>query len=159
MKLRVVNFETLTKKFLPYVNGWKKIENDKQRMSEEMAPNMKELQDIYSRLQSGLIVDQFSQQRDMERFKSLQEQMIQVENNFKEELKFSYEDLSKKTMSELSELVGIWAKEKDIDIIISKEEVLYNNPNIEVTDDILELFREKNLLDTEQILYKNINQD
>lgn len=155
MEIRVVNFETLTKSFLPYVKGWLLIEEEKQKMSEEMAPVMKELQEIYARSQSGLIVDEFTQQRDVQRFQSLQNQMIETENQFKADLKKKYEDLSKNTMDQLTEVVGNWAKDQNIDLIISKEEVLYNSTSVEITNDILELFNQQGLLDNENLIYKN----
>ena len=145
MELRVIDFEVLTRNFQPYVDGYKNIESEKRKMLESVEPSRKEMQDIIKRSQSGLIVDEMSQKRDMEKFKQLQDALMKADNEFKTQLKELSEDLNTNVYDQLSVIVDEWASANSIDLVMGKMEVIFNTDNIDATEDILSLIKEKDL--------------
>jgi Skp family chaperone for outer membrane proteins len=151
MELRVIDFEVLTRNFQPYVDGYKNIESEKRNMLESIEPSRKEMQAIITRSQSGLIVDEMSQKRDMEKFKQLQESLMKVDTEFKAQLKEMSEDLNTSVYEQLSVIIDEWATANSIDLVMGKMEVIFNTSNIDATDTILEVIKQKELFYTEVV--------
>jgi hypothetical protein len=105
MELRVIDFEVLTRNFQPYVDGYKNIESEKRKMLESIEPSRKEMQEIIKRSQSGLIVDELSQKRDMDKFKQLQESLMKADTDFKTQLKEMSEELIMNDLNILNEFL------------------------------------------------------
>lgn len=151
MELRVIDFEVLTRNFQPYVDGYKNIESEKRNMLESIEPSRKEMQAIITRSQSGLIVDEMSQKRDMEKFKQLQESLMKADTEFKAQLKEMSEDLNTSVYEQLSVIIDEWATANSIDLVMGKMEVIFNTSNIDATDTILEVIKQKELFYTEVV--------
>ena len=151
MELRVIDFEVLTRNFQPYVDGYKNIESEKRRMLESVEPSRKEMQDIIKRSQSGLIVDEMSQKRDMEKFKQLQDALMKADNEFKTQLKELSEDLNTNVYDQLSVIVDEWANANSIDLVMGKMEVIFNTDKVDATNQILEIIKQKGLFYTEVV--------
>lgn len=151
MELRVIDFEVLTRNFQPYVDGYKNIESEKRKMLESVEPSRKEMQAIITRSQSGLIVDEMSQKRDMDKFKQLQETLMRADNDFKAKLKEMSEDLNTSVYDQLSVIIDEWAKSNSIDLVMGKMEVIFNTEKVDATNDILEIIKQKNLFYTESV--------
>ena len=151
MELRVIDFEVLTRNFQPYVDGYKNIESEKRKMLESVEPSRKEMQDIIKRSQSGLIVDEMSQKRDMEKFKQLQDALMKADNEFKTQLKELSEDLNTNVYDQLSVIVDEWASANSIDLVMGKMEVIFNTDKVDATNQILEIIKQKGLFYTEVV--------
>jgi Skp family chaperone for outer membrane proteins len=151
MELRVIDFEVLTRNFQPYVDGYKNIESEKRRMLESVEPSKKEMQDIIKRSQSGLIVDEMSQKRDMEKFKQLQDTLMKADNEFKIQLKELSEDLNTNVYNQLEVIVDEWANTNSIDLVMGKMEVIFNTSKVDVTNEIMEIIKQKGLFYTEVV--------
>jgi Skp family chaperone for outer membrane proteins len=151
MELRVIDFEVLTRNFQPYVDGYKNIESEKRRMLESVEPSRKEMQDIIKRSQSGLIVDEMSQKRDMEKFKQLQDTLMKADNEFKSQLKEMSEDLNTSVYEQLSVIVDAWASANSIDLVMGKMEVIFNTDKVDATNEIMEIIKQKELFYTESV--------
>ena len=149
MELRVIDFEVLTRNFQPYVDGYKNIESEKRKMLESVEPSRKEMQDIIKRSQSGLIVDEMSQKRDMEKFKQLQDTLMKADNEFKAQLKEMSEDLNTSVYDQLSVIVDEWANANSIDLVMGKMEVIFNTDKVDATNEIMEIIKQKGLFYTE----------
>jgi Skp family chaperone for outer membrane proteins len=149
MELRVIDFEVLTRNFQPYVDGYKNIESEKRRMLESVEPSKKEMQDIIKRSQSGLIVDEMSQKRDMEKFKQLQDTLMKADNEFKAQLKEMSEDLNTSVYDQLSVIVNEWANANSIDLVMGKMEVIFNTDKVDATNEIMEIIKQKGFFYTE----------
>jgi Skp family chaperone for outer membrane proteins len=149
MELRVIDFEVLTRNFQPYVDGYKNIESEKRRMLESVEPSRKEMQAIVTRSQSGLIVDEMSQKRDMEKFKQLQESLMKADTEFKTQLKEMSEDLNTNVYDQLSVIIDEWAKANSIDLVMGKMEVIFNTEKVDATNEIIEVIKQKDLFYTE----------
>jgi Skp family chaperone for outer membrane proteins len=151
MELRVIDFEVLTRNFQPYVDGYKNIESEKRRMLESVEPSRKEMQKIIKRSQSGLIVDEMSQKRDMEKFKQLQDILMKSDNEFKTQLKELSEDLNTSVYEQLAVIVDAWANANSIDLVMGKMEVIFNTNKVDATNEIMEIIKQKGLFYTESV--------
>jgi len=151
MELRVIDFEVLTRNFQPYVDGYKNIESEKRRMLESVEPSKKEMQDIIKRSQSGLIVDEMSQKRDMEKFKQLQDTLMKADNEFKIQLKELSEDLNTSVYNQLEVIVDEWANTNSIDLVMGKMEVIFNTSKVDATNEIMEIIKQRGLFYTEVV--------
>jgi Skp family chaperone for outer membrane proteins len=151
MELRVIDFEVLTRNFQPYVDGYKNIESEKRKMLESVEPSRKEMQEIIKRSQSGLIVDEMSQKRDMEKFKQLQDALMKADNEFKTQLKELSEDLNTNVYDQLAVIVDAWANANSIDLVMGKMEVIFNTDKVDATNEIMEIIKQKGLFYTESV--------
>ena len=151
MELRVIDFEVLTRNFQPYVDGYKNIESEKRSMLESVEPSRKEMQDIIKRSQSGLIVDEMSQKRDMEKFKQLQDALMKADSEFKSKLQEMSEELNTSVYDQLSVIIDEWAKANSVDLVMGKMEVIFNTEKIDATNNIMEIIKQKGLFYTEVV--------
>lgn len=149
MEIRVIDFEVLTRSFQPYVDGYKNIESEKRKMLESVDPEKKEFESIIKRAQSGIVMDESSQKRDSERLRQLQENLMKLDMEFKKTIKSMTDDLNSQIYDQLSIIVDEWSKQNNIDLVMGKMEVIFNTDKIEVTNQILDLIKEKNLFYTE----------
>ena len=144
MELRVIDFDILTRNFQPYVDGYKNIESEKRAMLDSIQPVRKEMESIMR--SSASILDEVSQQKSAERFRTLQDSLMKSDNDFKYKLKGLQEDLNTSVFEQLSEIVSVWAKENSINLVMGKMEVIFNTDDIDATEDILSVVKEKGLL-------------
>lgn len=145
MELRVIDFEILTRNFKTYVDGYKEMDAEKRNMLDKIEPQRKEIEDIIRRSQSGLIVDERTQKRDIERFKELQEILMKADVEYKKILKEMTEELNTKVYDQLSEIVSEWASNNSINLVMGKMEVIFNTSDIDATEQIIEVLKEKGL--------------
>jgi Skp family chaperone for outer membrane proteins len=151
MELRVIDFEVLTRNFQPYVDGYKEIESEKRKMLESVDPDKKEMETIIKRSQSGLVLDEASQKRDMEAFRQIQEKLMKLDQDFKRKLKEMSDELNTNVYDKLSVIIDEWAKTNSINLVMGKMEVIFNTDDIDATDQILEVIKEKGLFYTEAV--------
>jgi Skp family chaperone for outer membrane proteins len=149
MKLRVTDFEVITKNYSNYQEGIKRIEEEKKDFVKSLEPVKKEMESIISQMSSGIIMDETTQKEKEDKFRTLQEQAMNIDNQFKVEMRRLHDELNKKTFDELSEIIDEYSKQNDIDMVIGKMEVVYLKEEFEITNNILEILKEKNLFYTE----------
>lgn len=152
MEFRVVDFEILTKNYKNYQEGIKSIEEEKNSFIKSLDPVKKEMESIISQMSSGLIIDEKTQREKEEKFRSLQEQAMSIDNRFKVEMKKLHEDLNKRTFDELSEIIDEYSKSNGIDLVIGKMEVVFIVDKFEITDNIVSILKERNLFYEEEAL-------
>lgn len=140
MKIRVIDFDILTKNYIPYVIGYKDIESEKEKMLNSIEPTRQEMESIIKKSQSEQIKDE-----EIERYRSMQDDLVSKDKEFKKVLKEMYDDLNLKVYEELCEIISEWSIENDVDIVTGKMEVIYNKETVESTNDILEILKSKNL--------------
>jgi Skp family chaperone for outer membrane proteins len=143
MELRVIDFDILTRNFQPYVDGYKNIESEKRAMLDSIQPVRQEMETIIK--SSASISDEVSQQKNAERFRVLQDSLMRSDNEFKSKLKDMQDELNTSVYDQLSEIISTWSKENSINLVMGKMEVIFNTDDIDVTDEILEVIREKDL--------------
>ena len=145
MELRVIDFEILTRNFQPYVDGYKEIESEKRKMLESVDPDKKEMESIIKRSQSGLVLDEASQKRDMEAFRQIQEKLMKLDQDFKRKLKEMSDELNTNVYEQLAVIVEEWSKANSINLVMGKMEVIFNTDDIDATEQMLEAIKEKGL--------------
>ena len=145
MKFRIVDFEVLTRNYKVFVDGKIEINKVKDDFLKKIDPLRQEMESIIKAANSGLIVDQSSQQQRMDKFKKLQEEAIGYDNDFKYQFKKMNDELNVKVYEQLEEIISEWAKNNDIDIVLGKMEVVFLKPEFESTSEILEVLKEKEL--------------
>lgn len=145
MNLKVIDFDILTRNFKPYVDGIKNIDSEKISMLDSIQPIKKEMESILTKSQSGLILSDMDQKRDVDRFRYLQDSLMKSDMEFKNKLKAMSDDLNAIVYEQLSKIISEWASENSIDVVIGKMEVVFNTPDSEVTNEIISIIKEKNL--------------
>ena len=150
MKLRAVDFDTLTRGFQPYIDGYLKIEAEKKSLVDSIQPQKKEIEAIIASSSSGLIVDEMTQKRNVERFKVLQDELMKKDQEFKTMLKEMRDELNTSVYDQLAEIITEWAKENSIDMVTGKMEVVYCSDECDSTNDIVEILRTKGLYQEEK---------
>lgn len=152
MEIRVIDFEELTKSFIPYIDGYKEIESEKRRMIDSIEPDRKKMESIIRRSQSGLVIDELSQKRDVEDFKSIQEKLMKLDTEFKHKLKQMNENLNSDVYDKISVIVSNWANKNSVDLVIGKMEVIFNTDKIDITNQIIEVLKEDKLYYEETVV-------
>jgi Skp family chaperone for outer membrane proteins len=148
MELRVVDFEILTKNYKNYQEGIKNIENEKQEFIKSLEPVKKEMENIIAQMSSGIIMDEKAQMEKEEKFKSLQDQAVGIDNQFKIEMRRLHEELNKSTYDDLSAIISEYSEANSIDLVIGKMEIVYLVDKFEITEQILEVLKEKDLFNS-----------
>ena len=151
MELRVIDFEVLTRSFQPYIDGYKEIESEKRKMLESIDPQKKEMEAIIRRSQEGQIKDELSQEKEMARFRELQEGLMKADSDFKRQLKQMSEDINTSVYDQLSVIIAEWSNANSINLVMGKMEVIFNTDDIDATEQILEVIKEKGMYYTESI--------
>jgi Skp family chaperone for outer membrane proteins len=145
MNIKVIDFQILTRYYKNYQDGVSVIELEKQKILEKLEPIKKEMNAIISAASSGLIMDNNSQQKRAEDFQKLQQEAIEMDREFKIQLKKMSDDLNEKVYDELSEIINEWTVSNDVDLVTGKMEVIYCNDKYDATYLILEILKEKGL--------------
>ena len=79
MEFRVVDFEMVTHHYKKYQDGVQEIEDYKSVVVKKVEPIRKEIQNIISAAQNGIVIDSISEQQRMQRFHSEHSQCSNIE--------------------------------------------------------------------------------
>ena len=145
MEIRVLDFELLTRHYVKYQEGVKKIEEEKNIFLEKIKPIQKEMNLIISSFTGGLVIDNESQEQKRERFSILEEQLVNEERELSLKLKDMSLSINKECYSDLADIVKKWSISHNIDLVLSKNEVTYVKSVYDSTDDILYLLKQMNI--------------
>ena len=145
MEIRVLDFELLTRHYVKYQEGVKKIEEEKNIFLEKIKPIQKEMNLIISSFTGGLVIDNESQEQKRERFSILEEQLVNEERELSLKLKDMSLSINKECYDDLADIVKKWSISHNIDLVLSKNEVTYVKNVYDSTDDILYLLKQMNI--------------
>ena len=109
------------------------------------------METIISQMSSGLIVDEKTQSEKEQKFKALQDQAVGIDNQFKVEMRRLHEELNKSTYNELSTIISEYSEANSIDLVIGKMEIVYLVDKFEITEQILEVLKEKDLINVVEV--------
>lgn len=141
MIIKVVNFEILSKNYVPYQDGITNVSDVKKDFIVKLEPFKKELESIINRSQGGEQLDESTQAR----FNELQEYAMSVDEEFKTTMRKMNDELSKKIYTELAEFIEEWSIKSEVDMVIGSTEVVFLKDEHDVTEQVLEIIREKGL--------------
>jgi Skp family chaperone for outer membrane proteins len=141
MIINVVDFEKLTAVYKPYKDGVEEVNKERQKFLEKLEPIRVEMQDLIKSFSTG----QENVQEKEIRYSELQEQAYSLDEEFKQKAMEMKDSLNEKTFNELSAIINEFTENKEIDMVIGKMEVVSVKPEFEITDNIIELLKQKNL--------------
>lgn len=145
MEIRVVDFDSLTRNYKNYQDGIASINLVRKDFIAKADFLKKEIEEVISSVSSGIVLDANIQKEKEEKFRALQEQGMQIDNEFKSTMRELQSDLSKVTFDELSDIINEWSLKNSIDMVIGKMEVVFLTEKYEATNQILEILKERNL--------------
>ena len=145
MEIRVVDFDALTKNYTKYQDRILALARTRNSFIDKINPIKDEMESIINAANSGLILDRKTQEEKNQRFSELQEQAMSIDNEYKTTMKAEQDDINKKTYDELAEIISEWTNGKEIDLVIGKMEVVFRKESAEITNEILEVLKTKEL--------------
>lgn len=144
MEFRVVDFEKVTHHYKLYQDGVQKIEDYKSEIVKKVEPIRKEMQNIIAAAQSGIVIDNLSEQQRMQRFQSLQQELLSVDKDAKIEISEMRDKMTKEVYAELEKMITDWSISNNVNVVIGKLEVVYVSDEFNITDVVLEMLKERN---------------
>lgn len=145
MEIRVIDFDVLTKNYKNYQDRILALSKTRNSFIDRMDPIKAEMESIFNAANSGIILDRQSQEEKNKRFSELQEIAMSIDNEYKATMKSEQEEINRLTYDELSGIITEWTADKQVDLVIGKMEVVFCKENAEVTNEILEILKERGL--------------
>jgi Skp family chaperone for outer membrane proteins len=145
MVIKVVDFEILSRHLKQYQDGLNNIGEVKRKFVDRLTPFKKEMETIITAANSGIVLDEESEKKRVDRFQEIQNTAVEIDNEFKQEMRKMNDDLSKSVYVELSTIINKWSVDSNIDMVIGSTEVVFLKEEHYVTEDILKILKEKNL--------------
>ena len=145
MEIRVVDFDVLTRNYINYQEGIRNLSEVRNSFITKLNPLKEEMEKIIKAANSGLIMDEKSQRENEKKFAELQEGAMAIDAEFKSTMKKAQDDLNKVTYDELSTIIDEWSVSNNVDMVIGKMEVVYLKEKFEITNEVLESLKTKNL--------------
>jgi Skp family chaperone for outer membrane proteins len=87
----------------------------------------------------------------MESFRQIQEKLMKLDQDFKRKLKEMSDELNTNVYDKLSVIIEEWAKNNSINLVMGKMEVIFNTDDIDATEQILEVIKEKGVYYSEVV--------
>jgi len=148
MNIYCVDYDKVAIRYKTYVEKASELDNLKLKHFQEMEGYKKEMETLVESSKSGLIIDEMTKRINAEKFKALQNKAMTKENNIRAEYQEKQADLMESCFTEISTIINeyiILNHDKNIDIIINKEQIFYASDKCELTNDIIDLIKQKGL--------------
>lgn len=145
MVIKVVDFEILSRHLKQYQDGLNNIGEVKRKFVDRLTPFKKEMESIITAANSGIVLDEESEKKRVDRFQEIQNTAVEIDNEFKQEMRKMNDELSKSVYIELSAIINKWCVENNIDMVIGSTEVVFLKEEHYVTEDILKILKEKDI--------------
>ena len=143
MNIKVVDVEVLSRHHSLYQQGIEKISNTKKDFLERLEPFKVQMHKMIT--ESIKITDETIIKENAAKFEDLQEKAVQIDNEFKAKMREMNDELSKEIYTNLEAIINEWSVANSVDMVVSSTEVIYLNPKHFVTDEIIEILKEKEL--------------
>lgn len=150
MKIYTVNFESIVKVYKPYVDVVKSMEDEKNAHIEKIEKYKAEMQAIINSSQT-LILDEKMKKEKMDQFGKLQNEAGKLDSDFRAHLTRLQDETMKKVYSEISDIISDFSDRNSIDMVINNTEVIYFSPNMDITDTVIDLIKDKSLFTDELV--------
>lgn len=144
MTTYVLDFEEVLRNFQPYHESLKMIQKEKKEFSDLIEGIKKEMEQILASNKS-LILDDVTNQKNQLRFRELQNKAVQAESEFRTTIVEKQNAEVEKNFSQIMDLVNDYATEKSLDLVVNKNQVVFVNSKFEITNQIIEIVKEKGL--------------
>ena len=142
MTIKVVNFEILSRHYKNYQDGITKISDTKKEFIERLDPFKKEMETIINKANNG---EKLSEEQET-KFQEFQNQAVEIDEEFKFTMRKMNDELSKAIYSDLSNFINEWTTlNTEVDLVIGSTEVVFLKEEHDVTEQVLEIIKEKGL--------------
>ena len=145
MVIRVIDFGILTTHYKNYRDGVDLVNVERNRVLEQIQPIQKEMNAIINLATNGVILGNENPQQQSEKFQQLQQELVTIDGDYKAKNKKMVDELNSRCFEELSVMVSDWATKNSIDVVSGKMEIIYCNGAFDVTDELIEILKEKGL--------------
>jgi len=145
MKIYSVDFEQVVKNYKNYVSQMLDLDQIKMTHQNEMEIFKKEMESIIASANSGLIIDENTQKANIQRFKDLQMNASKKENEFRTKFTERQNDIMESSFEEISELINDYASSEEIDMIVSKSQLIFAKAEFDLTDTVIGVLKERDL--------------
>jgi Skp family chaperone for outer membrane proteins len=143
MKVYVVDIEEVLRNYKNYHESIDKINLEKDKFSDEIESIKKEMEGIIN--QSRLIIDESGQREAALRFKELQSNAIQLEQEFRGRIIELQNSELDKNVKEVSDIISEWSNKMEFDVILNKSQTIFTKKEFDLTENVLTLLKEKEL--------------
>jgi Skp family chaperone for outer membrane proteins len=144
MTTHILDFEEVLRNFEPYHVSLKSIQKEKKEFSELIDAIKVEMETILSGSKS-LILDDATNQKNQMRFKELQNKAMQAESEFRSNIVARQNEEVEKNFQQIMDIVQEYSVENSLDLVVNKSTVVYVNPKLEITQQIIEVVKQKEL--------------
>ena len=144
MTTHILDFEEVLRNFEPYHVSLKSIQKEKKEFSELIDNIKKEMETILGSSKS-LILDDSTNQKNQMRFKELQNKAVQAESEFRSNIVARQNEEVEKNFQQIMDIVQEYSIENSLDLVVNKSTVVYVNPKLEITQQIIEVVKQKEL--------------
>ena len=141
MSIKTINFGILSKHYIKFQEGLLVINAKKKEFLDKLEPLKVSMNAIMQASQRGEAISM----QEQEEFKVLQDDAISLDNDFKYTMGKMNDDLSKEIYGQLSVLINEWSESNDVDMVINSSEVVFYKEELDITNNILEVLKEKGL--------------
>jgi hypothetical protein len=93
----------------------------------------------------SLILDDTTNQKNQLRFRELQNKAVQAESEFRSTIVAKQNEEVERNFAQIMDLVNEYATEKSLDLVVNKNQVVFVNPKFEITNEIIEIVKTKEL--------------
>ena len=93
----------------------------------------------------SLILDDATNQKNQMRFKELQNKAMQAESEFRSNIVARQNEEVEKNFQQIMDIVQEYSIENSLDLVVNKSTVVYVNPKLEITQQIIEVVKQKEL--------------
>lgn len=135
--------ELVLRNYKNYHDSIQKINSEKDKFSDDVESIKKEMEGIIN--QSRLIIDENSQREAAIRFKELQSNAIGLEQEFRGKIVDLQNSELDKNVKEVSNIINDWSQKMDYDIILSKSHTIFNKPELDMTNSVIDVLKEMDL--------------
>ena len=144
MTTHILDFEEVLRNFEPYHVSLKSIQKEKKEFSELIDAIKVEMETILSGSKS-LLLDDATNQKNQMRFKELQNKAMQAESEFRSNIVARQNEEVEKNFQQIMDIVQEYSIENSLDLVVNKSTVVYVNPKLEITQQIIEVVKQKEL--------------
>ena len=144
MTTHILDFEEVLRNFEPYHVSLKSIQKEKKEFSELIDAIKVEMETILSGSKS-LILDDATNQKNQMRFKELQNKAMQAESEFRSNIVARQNEEVEKNFQQIMDIVQEYSIENSLDLVVNKSTVVYVNPKLEITQQIIDVVKQKEL--------------
>jgi len=145
MKIYTVDFEKVIGSYKNYVVKMLELDQLKMKHHTEMDVFRKEMENLINSSRSGLIIDENLQKQSAQRFKDLQVEASKKDNEFRTMLSEKQNSIMEVSFQEVSSIIEDYCNQVQIDLVLSKSQVVFCKSQFEITDMIIERFKSKDL--------------